>query len=124
MLSSGRTEVQRLLNHFEVTTVPTVPILCIIPIWCYTYALFLNKVHLTYRFKMSRKELLVRYLTEAEEYKCPLSEETQVIAEEELRETESARSQALTSIRSWIQQNPKFKAVRMGKILNTFGPRF
>lgn len=69
---------------------------------------------------MARKELIVRCLTEADEYKCQLSEETQGIAEEELRETESARSQALTAIRNWMQQNPKFKAVRMGKILNTF----
>lgn len=68
---------------------------------------------------MARKELIVRCLTEADEYICQLSEETQGIAEEELRETESARSQALTAIRNWMQQNPKFKAVRMGKILNT-----
>lgn len=73
---------------------------------------------------MSRKELIVRCLTEADEYKCTLSEETQSIAEEELRETESARSQAITALRSWVEQNPKFKAVRMGKILNTFGQRF
>ncbi|XP_026317843.1 alpha-tocopherol transfer protein-like [Hyposmocoma kahamanoa] len=62
---------------------------------------------------MARKELMVRCLTEADDYKCPLSEETQGIAEEELRETKSARSQALSAIRNWMQQNPKFKAVRM-----------
>lgn len=67
------------------------------------------------RNKMSRNELTVRCLTEEDEYKCPLSDETQAIAEEELRETENARSQALTSLRSWIKQNPKLMAIRMGK---------
>ncbi|XP_050683002.1 alpha-tocopherol transfer protein-like [Leptidea sinapis] len=61
---------------------------------------------------MSRR-LTKRYLTDADEYKCPLSPETQAIAEEELRETENSRSQALAALRSWLEQNPKFLAVRM-----------
>lgn len=63
---------------------------------------------------MSRR-LSKRYLTPAEKYKCPLSPETQAIAEEELRETENSRSQALEALRNWMEQNPKFSAVRMGK---------
>lgn len=63
---------------------------------------------------MSRR-LSKRYLTPAEQYKCPLSPETQAIAEEELRETENSRSQALEALRNWMEQNPKFSAVRMGK---------
>ncbi|XP_004933182.1 alpha-tocopherol transfer protein-like isoform X2 [Bombyx mandarina] len=59
------------------------------------------------------KRLQKRYLTEADEYKCPLSEETQTIASEELRETESARTQALQALRSWMEQNPKLLAVRL-----------
>ncbi|KAI5646988.1 CRAL/TRIO domain-containing protein [Phthorimaea operculella] len=55
----------------------------------------------------------VRHLTEADEYQCPLPPETQLIAEEELRETENSRSQALAAVRSWLEQNPKFMAVRM-----------
>ncbi|XP_041987482.1 alpha-tocopherol transfer protein-like [Aricia agestis] len=54
-----------------------------------------------------------RHLTEADEYKCPLSAETAAIAEEELRETENARSQALEALRIWLEQSPKFMAVRM-----------
>lgn len=60
------------------------------------------------------QRLSKRYLTEATEYECPLSEETQKIAEDELRETENSRTQALIAVRSWIEQNPKFMAIRMG----------
>lgn len=63
---------------------------------------------------MSRKQKL-RHLTEADDYKCPLSAETRAIAEEQLRETDNSRSQALAAVRSWMEQNPKFSAVRMGK---------
>ncbi|KAI8430568.1 hypothetical protein MSG28_000790 [Choristoneura fumiferana] len=56
---------------------------------------------------MSRR-LTKRYLLPADDYVCQLSEETQAIAAEQLRETESSRSQALASLRSWIEQNPKF----------------
>ncbi|XP_028158953.1 alpha-tocopherol transfer protein-like [Ostrinia nubilalis] len=61
---------------------------------------------------MSRR-LTKRYLTAADEYKCPLSEDTQAIASDQLRETHNSRSQALTALRSWMEQNPKFMAVRM-----------
>ncbi|XP_045458208.1 alpha-tocopherol transfer protein-like [Melitaea cinxia] len=61
---------------------------------------------------MSRR-LSKRYLTPAEQYRCPLSPETQAIAEEQLRETENSRSQALEALRSWMEKNPKFSAVRM-----------
>lgn len=63
---------------------------------------------------MSRR-LTKRYLTPADEYQCPLSAETQTLATNELRETHNSRSQALTALRSWMEQNPKFMAVRMGK---------
>lgn len=56
-----------------------------------------------------------RFLTEADEYQCPLSADTQKVAEDELRETENSRSQALAALRSWMEQNPKFMAIRMGK---------
>ncbi|CAH0703717.1 unnamed protein product [Spodoptera exigua] len=54
-----------------------------------------------------------RFLTEADEYQCPLSADTQKVAEDELRETENSRSQALAALRSWMEQNPKFMAIRM-----------
>lgn len=65
---------------------------------------------------MSRRSTK-RYLTEADEYQCPLSAETQKIAEDELRETQNSRSQALSALRSWMEQNPKLMAVRMGMYL-------
>lgn len=62
---------------------------------------------------MSRR-LTKRYLTQGDEYQCPLVLETQHIAEKELRETENSRSQALIALRNWMEQNPKFLAVRLG----------
>lgn len=63
------------------------------------------------------RRLTKRVLTPADVYKCPLSAETQAIAEEELRETENSRTQALQALRSWMEQNPKFAAVRMGNYI-------
>ncbi|CAH2036011.1 unnamed protein product, partial [Iphiclides podalirius] len=66
----------------------------------------------THRSGMSRR-LTKRYLTAADQYECPLSADTMAIALEQLRETASARSQALDALRSWMEQNPKLLAVRM-----------
>lgn len=68
---------------------------------------------------MSRR-LSKRYLTEADDYECLLSVETQKLAEEELRETENSRTQALDSLRKWLEQNPKFMAIRMGKTICSY----
>lgn len=54
------------------------------------------------------------WITEPDEYICKLSEETQLIAKEELREDEYTRQSALASMREWIKQNPKIKNIRMG----------
>lgn len=62
---------------------------------------------------MSRR-LTKRYLTPSDKYECSLSTETQAIAEEQLRETENSRSQALEALRNWLEQSPKFLAIRMG----------
>lgn len=51
--------------------------------------------------------------TDHGEYVCPLSEETKLMAEEELRETEHMRETALESMREWIEQNPRIKLCRM-----------
>ncbi|XP_037299763.1 alpha-tocopherol transfer protein-like [Manduca sexta] len=59
------------------------------------------------------KRLTKRFLTDADKYQCSLSVETQTIAENELRETENSRSQALTALRSWMEQNPKLLTVRL-----------
>lgn len=48
-----------------------------------------------------------------EDYVCPLSEETQEMAKEELREDNNARTQALASMREWIIQNPRIKNCRL-----------
>ncbi|XP_017770676.1 PREDICTED: alpha-tocopherol transfer protein-like [Nicrophorus vespilloides] len=55
----------------------------------------------------------VKWVTEADEYECKLSEETQKIAKEELREDNNARVQALASMREWIIQNPKIINCRL-----------
>lgn len=54
------------------------------------------------------------WLTPADEYVCTLSEETQQIARDELREEEATRAQALASLREWIIQNPKITNCRLG----------
>lgn len=54
------------------------------------------------------------WITHPDEYVCTLSEETQMIAKEELREDEYTRQTALASMREWITQNPKIRNVRMG----------
>ncbi|CAH1119894.1 unnamed protein product [Phaedon cochleariae] len=53
------------------------------------------------------------WVTEADEYVCQLSAETQAIAKEELREDENSRRTALASMREWIKQNPKIRNCRM-----------
>lgn len=61
---------------------------------------------------MSRR-LIKRYLTEADAYVCPLSEDAQKIAEDQLRETTSSRTQAIESVRKWLEQNPRIMSVRL-----------
>lgn len=58
------------------------------------------------------------WVTPADEYICTLSEETQLIAKEELREDESTRKQALDSLREWILQNPRITNCRLGKVIH------
>lgn len=55
------------------------------------------------------------WVTEADEYVCTLSKETQEIAELELREDPKERNQALESLRQWIIENPKILNCRLGK---------
>ncbi|XP_013136528.1 PREDICTED: alpha-tocopherol transfer protein-like [Papilio polytes] len=62
------------------------------------------------------KRLTKRYLTSSDTYECPLSSDTQAVALEELRETPNARSQALDALRKWLEQNPKFMAIRMDSV--------
>ncbi|CAH1998627.1 unnamed protein product [Acanthoscelides obtectus] len=54
-----------------------------------------------------------KWVTEPNEYVCELSEETQAIALEELREDHDIRQSALASMREWIKQNPKIRNCRM-----------
>ncbi|XP_001608054.1 alpha-tocopherol transfer protein-like [Nasonia vitripennis] len=63
----------------------------------------------------------VEYVSEEDTYECPLSEETQKIAKEELREDKNTRDQALEQVRSWIKLNPRIENSRMdGKFLLRF----
>ena len=61
----------------------------------------------------------VEWVTEEDKYKCPLSEETQKIAKDELREDKNTRDQALEQIRNWIKLNPRIENSRMGELLQT-----
>lgn len=56
----------------------------------------------------------VEYVSEEDAYECPLSEETQKIAKDELREDKNTRDQALEQVRSWLKLNPRIENSRMG----------
>ncbi|XP_018576771.1 alpha-tocopherol transfer protein-like [Anoplophora glabripennis] len=53
------------------------------------------------------------WVTDPDEYVCTLSDETQTIAKNELREDEHIRRSALASMREWIMQNSRIKNCRM-----------
>jgi hypothetical protein len=58
----------------------------------------------------------VRYaksVTPVDDYVCRLPLETQKMAEDELRESETTRKQAIDALREWAQQNPRIKALRL-----------
>lgn len=60
----------------------------------------------------------VEWVTAEDEYECPLSEDTQKLAKEELREDKNTRDQALEQIRNWIKLNPRIENSRMGEVLH------
>ncbi|XP_034947611.1 clavesin-2-like [Chelonus insularis] len=55
----------------------------------------------------------IEWITEADDYQCPLSEETQKLAKEELREDKNTRDQALEQMRNWIKLNPRIENSRL-----------
>lgn len=52
-------------------------------------------------------------LTPVDKYVCNLSKELQNLAEDELRENESTREQAIKSLRTWIDSNIRIDLTRM-----------
>lgn len=52
-------------------------------------------------------------LTPVDKYVFNLSKELHKLAEEELRESKSIRSQAIKSLREWIESNPRIELTRM-----------
>lgn len=56
----------------------------------------------------------IEWVTEADDYVCPLSEETQKMAKDELREDKNTRDQALEQMRNWIKLNPRIENSRLG----------
>ncbi|KAL6442244.1 hypothetical protein ACFW04_002485 [Cataglyphis niger] len=56
----------------------------------------------------------VEWVVDEDEYVCTLSEETQKIAKEELREDKNTRDQALEQMRNWIKMNPRIQNCRLG----------
>ncbi|XP_044742995.1 clavesin-1 [Chrysoperla carnea] len=51
-----------------------------------------------------------------DEYKCTLSPELQKLAQEELREDENTRTQAIQQVRDWINKHPNIKKCRTDSI--------
>lgn len=57
----------------------------------------------------------VEWVVDEDDYECTLSEETQKIAKDELREDKNTRDQALEQMRNWIKMNPRIQNCRLGK---------
>ncbi|CAB0045103.1 unnamed protein product [Trichogramma brassicae] len=53
------------------------------------------------------------WVTPEDDYDCQLSEETQKMAKDELREDKNTRDQALEQLRSWLKLNPRVENSRM-----------
>lgn len=58
-----------------------------------------------------------------DKYECKLSEETQKMAKDELREDKNARDQALEQMRNWIKLNPRIQTARLGEIVTSSSNR-
>lgn len=56
---------------------------------------------------------VVEWVTEEDNYECKLSNETKILAKNELREDKNTRDQALEQMRSWIKLNPRIKNCRL-----------
>jgi hypothetical protein len=52
-------------------------------------------------------------ITSIDNYICELSQDTQKLAENELRETEEIRNHALKALREWAEKNPRIFKVRL-----------
>lgn len=63
----------------------------------------------------------VEWVTDADEYECTLSKETQKMAKDELREDKNTRDQALEQMRNWIKMNPRIQNCRLGEIVISSG---
>ena len=57
----------------------------------------------------------IEWVTPEDNYECSLSEETQKLAKEELREDKNTRDQALEQVRNWIKLNPRIQNCRLGE---------
>lgn len=57
----------------------------------------------------------IEYVIGEDNYECALSQETQQIAKDELREDKNTRDQALEQIRNWIKMNPRIENSRLGE---------
>ncbi|KAG5681629.1 hypothetical protein PVAND_011045 [Polypedilum vanderplanki] len=62
---------------------------------------------------MDSKVCYTKSITPIDDYICTLPLDTQKLAEEELRETETTRTQAIEALREWAQQNPRIKSLRL-----------
>lgn len=66
----------------------------------------------------------IEWLTQADDYVCKISQETQDIAKDELREDKNTRDQALDQVRHWIKMNPRIENCRLGKRNFIVGNKF
>lgn len=58
-------------------------------------------------------QFTVKSITPVDDYKCILSDELKKIAEEELRETDAIRENALRAIREWALKNERIATLRL-----------
>ncbi|EFN63565.1 Alpha-tocopherol transfer protein-like [Camponotus floridanus] len=63
----------------------------------------------------------IEWAIDEDNYECTLSEETQKLAKDELREDKNTRDQALEQMRNWIKMNPRIENCRLdGRFLLKF----
>lgn len=64
----------------------------------------------------------IEWVTEPDNYVCKLSQDTQKLAKDELREDKNTRDQALDQMRNWIKLNPRIENCRLGNFFFYLNP--
>lgn len=75
------------------------------------------QIQVGHRLSNETKMGAIEWAVDEDNYECTLSEETQKIAKDELREDKNTRDQALEQMRNWIKMNPRIENCRLGKTI-------